>query len=57
MKADLILQDTTLNDQECSPTNDSGNVAANDDDNEDDDGVVAGPTVEARVDLGKRPCE
>ena len=50
-------------DQDPPPTsndesNDS-NGAANVDEDEDDedDGAVAGPTVEAHVDLAKTPCE
>jgi hypothetical protein len=55
-EADLILPHTPIN-QEPPPTdNTSGNGAVNDDDKEEDDGIIASPTVEACVDLGRRSC-
>jgi hypothetical protein len=55
-EADLILPHTLIN-QEPPPTNDaSGNSTVNDDDEEEDDSIVAGPTVEACINLGRRSC-
>lgn len=58
---DLNLPHTPL-DQDPPPTDNdrgnNGNGAANvDQDEDEDDGDVAGPTVEAHVDLAKTPCE